>query len=260
MEQTKTLISPLKVLTWCVSDLKVIADRLGDLQYAIDEVESLEEEPEAKLKEYWNLNSDRKLEVKKLYLENYPDLVIRVIALGDDEAEVSHQNLGVSSVQVVSNSAIHHIKTNKGISADLALAFPHFKLEESDLCFVSLHVEDYIDEVEFYTKVLGMSAKLVEEQVFINSAGDGSFCIRLDQYQGEDEIEEVIPRMPHQGWVMMSYETKDVGEILARTHATQNKVYRTPRKLFDPILGEVITMSVLSPGGMVIEVYSKVKS
>ena len=77
-------------------------------------------------------------------------------------------------------------------------------------------------------------------------------------YEEDDFIDlEEAPRLPNQGMVMWSFETRDIGEVLARAHAKQVKIYRTPRKMTTPLLGEVIALTLLSPTGYIIEVYSR---
>ncbi len=137
-------------------------------------------------------------------------------------------------------------------------------------------VTDVIDEeILFHTKVLGMS---VEVDLHINPANTSALnlsegksyriskirskdnqknyviFIQFDDKESQDR--EVPPRLPNRGLVMWSFQTVDLGEVLSRAHAQEIKVYRTPRKVHDAIYGEAIAMTLLSPSGFIVEVYT----
>lgn len=131
------------------------------------------------------------------------------------------------------------------------------------------------EEIEFYTHVLGMqltsdfqgvskksyqkddSVKVIFRSSTLTSKASHEKSVHLLSYDSDEEQERKVPfRLPQKGVVMYTFETKDIGEILARAHAKEVKVYRTPRKLIDPIYGEAIAMTLLSPTGFIVEVYT----
>ena len=135
------------------------------------------------------------------------------------------------------------------------------------------------EEIAFFTKVLGLS---VRSDYQLNSRNNSSLGIEspvdyrmvhfgrdnypdttLQFFEFEESVtkEPAVPfRIPHKGIVMWTFETEDIGEILARAHANQIKVYSTPQKVEDPIYGLAIALTLLSPSGFVIEVYHRVQS
>lgn len=131
------------------------------------------------------------------------------------------------------------------------------------------------EELAFYTKVLGMELRADRQwetsegsalgiepgvpfrfSIVYAKGSTQNHLLFLDYKDGKSIDPGVPPRLPNQGLAMWTLHTKDIGEVLARAHANQIKVYRTPRKINDPIYGETIAMTLLTPSGFIVEVYS----
>lgn len=155
-----------------------------------------------------------------------------------------------------------HVRASLVEGESLGLQFATFITDRPD------------EEIEFYTHVLGMqliadyqgkskigsgrddSNGIIFRSSRLRSKAGANSAVHLLSYETPYEEREVAFRLPHRGITMYSFMTKDIGEILARAHAKEIKVYRTPRKLVDPIFGEAIVMSLLSPTGFIVEVYN----
>ena len=131
-------------------------------------------------------------------------------------------------------------------------------------------------EIAFYTDVLGMELRSDREWETAEGSALGipagvpfrfaivyakethqNHLLFLDYRDGVFEDAGIPPRIPNQGLGMWTFETQDIGEILARAHAKQIKVYRTPRKVNDPIYGSAIALTLLTPSGYLIEIFNK---
>ncbi len=252
----KDLTGPLSVITWCCSDVESVITQLRDKGVVCTPVPTVVNEDLESMKLYWGLPNVQTLEVYEALLPN-EKIKMRLVSHG---MQTDH---GSSLIGVKSLECEHEEQDQLFIkpisdedSREVKPVIPSFEGVEELLNIAS---DQYIEEVDFYTKVLGKEAKLVDDDIIIKSPESTHSAIRLERLEEEGHENEVVARFPNIGWVMSSYETNDLGEILARAHASQNKVYRTPRKITDPVLGSILCMSLLSPSGMVVEVYQTLK-
>ena len=252
----KDLTGPLSVITWCCSDVERVISLLRDKRIVCTPVPALVNEELEAMKLYWGLQSIQSLEIYEALLPN-EKIKMRLVS---HSIEVDH---GSSLIGVKSLECEHEEQDQLFIKAIIDEnsngEVPMIPSLEGVEELLNIASDQYIEEVDFYTKVLGKEAKLVDDDIIIKSTESTHSAIRLTRLEEEGHENEVVARFPNFGWVISSYETSDLGEILARAHATQNKVYRTPRKITDPILGSILCMSLLSPSGMVVEVYQKLK-
>ena len=139
--------------------------------------------------------------------------------------------------------------------------------DDKDFIEIEINSDAFDQERKFFSKVLGhphfkiSNYELNEVGVqyhTVSSSIKDDTAINFIEFEDNfyKEVNEP-PRIPNEGIGMLSFETKDIGEVLARCHAHQFQVYRTPRKVNDPIYGEAISMTILAPTGMLIEVYNK---
>ena len=153
----------------------------------------------------------------------------------------------------------------------------HQSLSQGILFKAAASIVEHLDEeIEFYTRVLGMQSDVLDlssneplsipgvttdhhSRKYVFDPEQTSLqlhFITVDEELIQDSA--VPPRMPHHGWCIWTFETSDIGEVLARAHARRIAVFKSPRKIYDPELGELICMSLISPSGYLIEVISKV--
>ena len=187
----------------------------------------------------------------------------------------------------LSNTHVKEAHVNKIDEADRVVSlflgpdnvkYSFVKGEKNGLKLTTFIAEQSDKEIEFYTHVLGMqlisdfqgiskrgskesnTAKITYRSSTIVSRTSKEHEIHILSHDGSHE-EGIIRsiRIPHRGITMYTFMTEDVGEILARAHAKEVKVYRSPRKIKSPILGEGIGMTLLSPSGFVVEIFSPSK-
>ena len=255
-DKLKDLTGPLSVITWCCSVIESTITQLRSGGVVCTPVPTVANEELEALKLYWGLPNIDSLDIYEALLPK-EKIKMRLVSHGID-IDRGSEHIGVKSLECEQEHAEQlFIKPiGKSETTETHTAISSFEGVEELLHIAS---DQYIEEVDFYTKVLGKEAQLVNDDIIINSSTSAYSAIRLERLEEEGYEEEVVSRFPSTGWVMSSYETSDLGEILARAHASQNKVYRTPRKLVDPVLGSILCMSLLSPSGMVVEVYQNVK-
>ena len=252
----RDLTGPLSVITWCCSDVDKVISFLRGKGVVCTPVPSVANEELENIKLYWGIPGIRSIEIYEALLPNQ-EIKMRIVAHGED-VDLGSSLMGMKSLSSRGNEgdpiSIQPNSADNGSSSSTSGS----RIEGVEE-LITIASDQIDDEVEFYTKVLGKKAELIEENILFKSPSSRHSAIRLEGIEGEDNEQEIVARFPNIGWVMSSYETSDLGEVLARAHATENKVYRTPRKIIDPVLGNILCMSVLSPTGMVIEVYQKVK-
>jgi len=251
----KDLTGPLSVITWCCSDTENVISHLREKGVVCTPVPTVANEELEAIKLYWGLPNIESLEVYEALLP-HEKIVIRLVS-HDVKVDNGSSLIGAKSLECdheLGQILIKPIYDEN--SNDEEPVITDFEGVDELLNIAS---DQYIEEVDFYTKVLGKKANLIDDDIIIRSGESSYSAIRIQRLEEEGHENEVVARFPNKGWVMSSYETSDLGEILARAHATQNKVYRTPRKITDPVLGSILCMSLLSPSGMVVEVYQKLK-
>ncbi len=77
----------------------------------------------------------------------------------------------------------------------------------------------------------------------------------LDYKDGIFEKSAAPSRVPNQGIGMWSFETKNIDMVLANAKQHNAKVITSPTKIVDPILGSTKTMTMETPGGLLIEIF-----
>jgi len=256
IKRQNKLSSPLRVLTWSISNETPLEEIFGDVAFEVIESPDLTEEQWSACKEYWGVSDEVEVEIKTIALTAFPSIRLRLVIYNTEDPKLENLQ-GIRGVQFSTLTESFYIYRTKGLTLSIAGLRRLQESEKTDCALVSISSIDYVEEVEFYTKVLGMTASLVSDHVMINHPSSGEFYIHLSQLEDHVQVTEPTPRLPYFGWVMTSYETRDIGELLARAHASQNKVYRTPRKVMDPLLGSVIAMQLLTPNGMVVEVFQR---
>ena len=281
----KTLSGPLRLVTICSDDIEVIKN-FYERQLSLVVDGPIEVPDTDKLKNYYGISDDIDFAIYKVGVGNKDnDVRLRVINISQSTPSIK----GSHSAREVGLLMMDRLADSKnGLSQSPDQYYWSASNEkgsdqEESLDFVDTlspmitFVTDQVDEdVTFFTHIMGMlviedaTTKVspkelpgLEKATEVRSihlqamTGDGCTIRLLSFVDGQYLEQEAAPRLPNQGVTMCSFETTDIGEILARAHAKQIKVYRTPRKLSDPLLGEIITMSLLSPTGSIIEVYSR---
>ncbi len=280
----KILTGPLRLVTLCSDDIDEIRSFYVD-QMGLTVEGPLEIEDPEKLKTYYGITEGIEMSVYQVGPKYADDgIFFRIINISQStpkiKASASAREVGLLLMErqsgpelQVAQSPSHYYWRNIVTTLPKGSEIPDEVVAIPTVTFVTDQIEE---DIIFYTHIFGMNllsdetrevakAELpgLERHATIRSirlqskTGEGCY-MRLIAFEDEEYAElQAAPRLPNQGIPMCSYETTDIGEILARAHAKQIKIYRTPRKHHDPILGEVITMSLLSPTGSIIEVYSR---
>lgn len=279
----KILAGPLRLVTLCCDDIDEIrsfyVDQMGLTVEGPLDVEDIEQ-----LKTYFGITEGMDMAIYQVGPKYADDgIFFRIINISQStpkiKATASAREVGLlmmerqsSPDQQTAQSPSRFYWSNlttqikDGESQDDVVAIP-------TVSFVTDQVEE---DIIFYTHIFGMN--LISDETrevakkelpgldrhtiirairLQSKTGEGCYIQLIAFEDNEYAVLQAAPRLPNQGVGMCSYETTDIGEILARAHAKQIKIYRTPRKLNDPLLGEVITMSLLSPTGSIVEVYSR---
>lgn len=251
----KELTGPLTLLTWCTYDLDQLTGLIDRLGYVVEDSIIIEGDKVDALALYWGLGASS---IKQIVRSSSPSspLLLRIVEYKQSDQDTYGHGIGITSMDLKLAGSISKFTTSAILEKEVV-----DPLSENPDIQVHISSDEYVEEVDFYTKVLGKKAELIDEDIAIHLSTSTTDRIVINRLEGEEESEQasVVSRFPYEGWVMTSYETSDLGEILARAHAAQVKVYRTPRKILDPILGPILGMSLLSPTGMVVEVYQKSK-
>jgi len=280
----KVLTGPLRLVTLCSDDIDDVK-AFYESELSLNVIGPIEIGDVDKLRSYYGIPDNIDIAIYQIEPEHDDDQVhIRVINISESTPAVksSHdaREVGLLMINKYSKSDGQRLK-----SPD------HFYWNNNTTQEVSFNGnEDYLptyptitfitdqaeEDLTFFTHILGMdllsdatnmiskvdlpgltSSTVIREICLQSKTGTGSI-LKLVSFDDEQYKETVAaPRLPNQGITMCSFETTDIGEVLARAHAKQIKVYRTPRKMIDPILGAVIAMSLLGPTGFIIEVYSR---
>jgi len=201
--ENKALTTALKVLTWYTADHQQVAGILDGLDCVFEEVETLHDEDAEKIALYWGLQDMKAVTVSRISFSKYPDFLIRLVV---DERVASVTELpevGARALRLFSNGSsteISPLSTQTRNSSELV------ESANNDSSFDLLHIasDEYIEEVNFYTKVLGKSARFVEDDIIINNPLSSMSSILLERLEEPLESDGVTSRFPTAGWVMTS--------------------------------------------------------
>ncbi len=275
------IAGPLKLVTICTSDLSAARSFYEEeLGLSVKGPHELGAEEKEKLSAFWDIPLTLGFDIYSLSTgDGISELHTRIVHINEEtpffRGSYDVKELGPYMIDM---SMDHEQKLAKAPGKYLCrtIGAPDAELNsEADLqeeikpLFATFMSDKIEEELILFTHVLGLS--LQPDLTNTGSNGEGSihnyklsardgegYRLMLVGYEEDDFIDlEEAPRLPNQGMVMWSFETRDIGEVLARAHAKQIKIYRTPRKLSTPLLGEVIAMTLLSPTGYIIEVYSR---
>jgi len=277
----KGLTGPLRIITICTNDLEdtllFYRDRLG--MTATGPIVSTEEQV-LRLKQYLDIDPEIDISCYHIYEQDTEGISIRLIYLSQEVPAIKTSR---SALHLGPLGLVCTLAQSEDISS--VMKAPDFnqvmisgedelhKLGIRQSCLIT----DQMDkEHDFLTRVLSMS--ILSDKIM--SAGKASpvglepnvkyRISQLSYAEGEKSFLELIEpqdvalqepdvplRPPYRGQVMWTFMTRDIGEVLARSHARQIKVYKTPRKITDPIYGDAISMILMSPTGYLIEVYAR---
>jgi len=276
-----TLTGPLRFLTLSTYDLAAIKECFVDiLGMKLTGPYETSEEQKSKLHRFYDISEEMGFEIYQLLYDEASQLGIRVIALdqetplmrGEDYSrgigafalsigygEDPRQALGEDGLYLTGPDNLRiHMAEKPSSTYDEVLS--------KQMISAKILTDVLDEEAIFYKNVLGMDGIAAKRKSLPQQSPGTSIICRPHEYVSQHieltEIkvapdEESYLRLPNRGICLQSYETSDIGEILARAHAEQVKVYRTPRKFEDPILGEIIGMLLLSPTGYLVEIYNK---
>ena len=288
-----TLTSSLRVITLCTNQLAGVTKLMSKV-FKLQKTGpfSLDTEALLKLKAVWGISEIEEFEYY-LFTNVEDGVKIRVLSINEEIPAIhdshNHRNVGVQSIvfhspkweKIVTKinekghrkvNGFKHITEEKSSAIHtriLGSAQLFFELVSDTQNFIKVEIaSDSVDEeLKFYGTIFGYQSleysNLEFNEVSImyhNVKALATDKTHIGFIEFEDNYYQEVsepPRLPYEGVGMLTFETKDIGEVLARCHAHQAKVYQTPRKVIDPCYGEAITMSILSPTGIVIEVYNK---
>lgn len=291
----KALTGPQYLITLCTHDLYGIKNLLLDgLAMTMEGPFEISESQRAKQNILWEIPDEIEYDIYRFSQDNSNGhLKIRLIHVHDATPEIrqsyNSRELGMMSLNFSTTRTevldkhfkkLVALKRGQGevYKGTNFVQFTNRKNEEiSGNLFSTTLVSDRAEEdATFLVKVLGLTKTTddffsttkralpgIEKNVMyraidLNIAEQQEPLIKLIEYEDGYFIEgEAIPRLPNQGFGMISFQTADLGEVLARAYAQQIKVYRSPRKVSDVILGDSIVMTLLSPGGLILEVFNK---
>jgi len=278
------IAGPLKLVTICTSDLSAITSFYKEeLGLSINGPHELEAEEKEKLSAFWDIPLTLGFDVYSLSTgEGITELHTRIIHIHEEtpyfRGSYDVKELGPYMIDMTMNHEQKIVKApGKYLCRTVEASYGETNLElgnrvQDKPLFATFMSDKIEEELLLFTHVLGLSL----QPDLTNNASNGSngkdsihnykisardgegYRLMLVGYEEDDCIDlEEAPRLPNQGMVMWSFETRDIGEVLARAHAKEVKIYRTPRKLSTPLLGEVIALTLLSSTGYIIEVYSR---
>ena len=239
----RILAGPLRLVTLCSDDIDEIrsfyVDHMGlSLDGPLDV-----EEPE-KLKTYFGITEGIEMAIYQVGPKYADDgIFFRIINISQSTPKIK----GSASAREV---GLLMMERQSGAKDQLSQSPNHFywsnltsSVSEEPTPTVTLVTDQLEEDIVFYTHIFGMNliaeetremAKKelpgLDRHTIIRSVrlqsktGEGCY-IQLIAYDDEEYNElQAAPRLPNQGIVMCSYETTDIGEILARAHAKQIKI------------------------------------
>jgi len=276
-----TLTGPLRLLTLSTHDLTSLQECFVKiLGMKLEGPFEISGDHQSKLRKYYDISEEIGFEIYQLLYEEETQLSIRVISL-DKETPLmrgDHPEPGIGAYAVSigygddpkqalstdglylngpENLKIHMAKKPLSMMDDIQVR---------QMLSTKILTDVLDEEALFYKNVLGMDGIAAKQRALSDHYEGPSIICRPHDYVSQHiELTEIEPkeegvthlRLPNRGICMHTYETADVGEVLARAHAGQIKAYRTPRTIVDPILGDIISMLLLSPSGYLVEIYTK---
>ena len=226
-------LSLLTYLTTDLAELRAEFEAIHDVSF--QDGEAIPPENLERFTAFWGIESNK----QPRYLEG--DIIVSQLPVRIRLIEVSELMTEVKS------------------SSSFQLGF----CPDSEELYLQIRTDQFEEELRYIKRVLDWEVSkeandLVEEDLSLNGGQEKLTRqkIMLKEPNDQDEKTTIHGIV---GGPILGMTTKDVGEILARTHAERLRIVQTPRRLVDPLLGPAITMRIQSPGGIIIDVHNPLK-
>ena len=290
----KEAIASFSMLTLCTDDLKGVKKFfVKGLGFKMSDHVLMDETYHAKQADLWGIAPSEQFELYYLYVKDSKKPLIRIVffkePVGSIRDSMNYEEIGISGINWnglkrikkkhlanISDEQFSGIYKGPG-NIQYVLSESKSGTEQATNFNLLITLEHLSDEVRFYSRVFGLKKSISNNNgavvdSFANLNKTNLEAAEIMQIQQEDEVYATLikypsdrvvesenpSRFPAVGWVMMSYQCTDLGEVLARAHASGITVGSTPRKIVDPFLGDLIAMTLISPNGLLYEVFTKV--